>query len=325
MGYETGTATNQQDFLDKLQTFVGANGWTVHEFDLTNKTLSISINTVFIHFRWDAVPTTGGIAMYQSLGFIGTSTDPDEHTNDSGNGASGTGPVVTERRMNDIGNGPFENYWFFLSDEGGADYLYVVLEYSPGKFSGFCAGEIVKYGTWTGGEFAGTISYEGAFNVNDSRHNFLLDGRCTEVTELATIHCEGLPGQPGAGKWAVVGNPSFGTVGNDGDGNARTLFTGGFREGPLAHTFQGMVANPSNGYVPMIPIQIFGRTTDSGNDFRYMGKMPHIRMLNGKNLVAGEEFTVGGSETWKVFPMTSKVSSGTPNSGNMFYAVRKIT
>lgn len=397
MAFEQGVATSKEDFIDKLTTFADNNGWTLHEFDATRNQASISINNVFVHFRWDAA--AGGIAVFHSLGYkqqalsatvgsggtgytvndhltvsggtFGTAAvfnvdnvsggvvtavslvtagdyevvpsnpasttggtgsgctlnvtyegvAPDEHLDDSGSGDP-SGTIDSERRLSDVDDGPYENHWFFAGDEGGVDYLYAVLEVTPGTFKMFGAGELVKFGTWTGGEWCGATKTEGSFGVQDQRHNFIVDGRIQTASEGATVHCEGLPGQGGSEKWGVVmetNNP-----GTDGNSEARSLWTGGARNGVLNHSVQGIPANPNNGFVPMVPFLMFYRT-NSGADWRFMGKLPHIREMNGENLVAGEEFTIGGSETWKVFPAARKATSGTPNSGNLFLAFRKIT
>lgn len=242
-----------------------------------------------------------------------------EHADDSGNGDD-SGAIDSERRMSDVGNGPYENHWFFASAESGVNYLFAVLESSPGIFKSFGAGETVKFGTWTGGEWMGMTKTESSFDIRDSRHNFIFDGAINTNSEAATIHAEGLPGQGGSSKWGVCMFSN--DPGTDKAANARVHWSGGAREGWLNHALQGMVANPNNGYVPMIPYLTWYRTSSS--NWRYMGRLPHSRELNGTLLIAGEEFTIGGSETWKVFPYSRKADSGTPHSGNIFFAVRKI-
>lgn len=397
MAYEQGTATDKEDFIDQLTTFASNNGWTLDEFDSTNDKATISINSVFVTFRWDA-NSSGGIAVFQSLAFTreavsatvsaggtgytvgdditisggtfetaavfnvdsvsggvvtgvslvtagkysalpsnpasttgGTGSgctltvtyqtvDPDEHIDDSGAGDP-SGTITTERRLSDTGNGPFVNHWFFASNEDGNEYLYAVLEHDSGIFKMFGAGEMVKFGTWTGGEFCGATTADSSFDVQDARHNFICDGRNQTANNGCTVHCENLPSQTVGGKWAACMFPN--NPGVDGNGTSRALFTGGMRDGFLNYSMQGMVANPNNGFIPMVPMLLFYRT-NSGDDWRFMGKLPHMRELNGRSLIAGEEFTIGGSETWKVFPASRKASSGTPRSRNLFIAFRKI-
>lgn len=264
--------------------------------------------------------TTGGGGSGCTLNVTYASVAPDEHIDDSGSG-NPSGSILTERRLSDVGNGPYTNHWFFSGNEDGSDYLYAVLEHSPGIFKMFGAGEIVKFGTWTGGEWCGATVTEADSDVQDADHNFIADARNQIVNNGATIHCEGLPDQGGSEKWGVVIFPT--NTGTDGNGEARAHWTGGARDGFLNRAVHGIVANPNNGFVPLVPWLMFYRT-NSGDDWRFMGKLPHIRELNGRNLIAAEEFTIGGAETWKVFPASRKASSGTPRSRNFFIAIRKI-
>lgn len=266
--------------------------------------------------------TSGGTGTGCTLNVTYRGVAPGSHDDDSGNGDE-AGAIDTERRMSDIGNGPYANHWFFASDEGGSDYLYAVLEYSPGFFRMLGAGEMVKFGTWTGGEFVGAVSHSGTFEANDSRHNYLYDGAITTAGDAATLHTEGLPGQT-ASKWSIAANLTPAAAGNDGDANLRNIVSGGSREGVLPNIMQGIPANPNSGGVFMWPLLSFYRSGGSGQNFRFLGKLPHVRELNGKLLVPGEEFTIGGSETWKVFPWVRRATSG-EKSGNAYVAIRKIT
>ena len=67
MAYETGTATSEQDLLDKLRIFALAQGWTVNRFgtradDATGKELYLTKGGKYV-----AIVTTGS---------AGSSTDP---------------------------------------------------------------------------------------------------------------------------------------------------------------------------------------------------------------------------------------------------------
>lgn len=267
--------------------------------------------------------TTGGTfgSSGAELNVTYQSVSPSQHVQDSGNGDD-SGAIDEERRMSDIGGGPYSNHYFFTGDEDGAFYAYAVLEYSPGRFSAVGFGELVKFGTWTGGEWCGAVSYDSAFGPADSRHNYFTDGRGETVPDAATVHVEDLPGQDPSGVWGVVTNNT--ATGTDTNGNPRALISGGTRESFISNALQGMAANPNSGFVPMYPAILLYRFGSGGVDWRYLGQLPHFRELNGTHLIAAEEFVVGGVETWKVFPYTRKADSGTPHSGNIFFAVRKI-
>ena len=267
------------------------------------------------------VSVTGGGGSGATFDLTWESVASDLHLNDSGNGL-GTGAINTERRLDGIGNGPYDNHWFFTSNEGGVDYAFLVLEWETGNFVWCGFGEMVKFGTWTGGEWCGGTAVEDTQDVQDTRHNFIMDGRCGTANIAATVHAEGLTDMGGSDKWGVCMFPD--NPGVDGDGNDRTIFTGGSRDGFLNRAVHGIPANPNSGFIPMVPFLVFHRSGTSRVNWRFAGKLPHIRELNGRNLVAGEEFTIGGSEVWKVFPAAKKASTGDERTRNLFFAVRKI-
>lgn len=305
MAYQTGTATSQEDFLSKLFTFATANGWTQDQFSSGSKEAAMHRNSIYVSFRWDAT-VGGGISIHQALGYVGGES-PGDHTNDSGNGKKTGTPINTERRVDRIGNGPFTNHWFFSDSV----YLYAVLEYAPGLYRHVAFGELEKYGTWTGGEFAfGHTWWDNDVGRDDPRstaHSLPFDAASTLTqNEQGTIHAESLPDEGGSSKWAVCGGFNLTLVGTDGDSNDRVNVFGGARSGPLTVSLSWIPANPNNGYVPLIPIPVFyHRETSPDKEWRLLGYAPGLRVINIRNIQPQEEFTVG-SDTWKCFPWVRK-------------------
>lgn len=308
MAYQTGTSTSQQDFLDKLFTFLVANGWTQDDWDTTNKEAAIHISTVYVSFRWDATASTGGISIHHALGYTGGNT-PGNHPNDSGNGLKTGTPITSQRRLDRIGNGPFVNHYFFTD---GASYAHAVLEYAAGIYRHMSFGKLEKVGDWTGGEYAcGHVWDSNTFRIDDptsAYHHVPFDAANANTYSIAdTIHAEGLPNQPAgaSGKWLVSWAGEVGMT-NDGDGNARGYAIGGVRDGFLQNAMGPYRANSNNGYVPLIPIQLWYRedfVTPDG--WRLLGTAPDVRVINIGNIEPGDEFTVG-SDTWKTFPFVRK-------------------
>lgn len=305
MAYENGTATSQEDLMTKLRTFATSNGWTSDDWDTTNDEFAMHRNSIYPSFRWDNTASTGGISIHQALGFTGGQT-PGNHPNDSGNGQKAGTPINTERRLDRIGDGTFPNYYFF----SGSVYLHVVLEYATGLYRHMVFGELEKVGTWTGGEFTmGHIwstaagqkdnpTYAAHYLPFDAVHNNL-------ANETGTVHLEGFPDQPASGRWGLVTAMQSG-LGNDGDSNGRAPIVGGVRDGPLTTAFQFIAANPSNGYIPLIPIPLFyAYYTPTPDEWRLLGFVPGMRVINIRNLSEGDEFTLG-SDVWKVFPWVRK-------------------
>jgi len=319
MAYETGVASSQEDFLTKLSTFAQANGWTQDELDVPNKELAIRRNNVFISFRWDAVATTGGIAIFQALGFTMGNT-PGNHPNDSGSGLISGTPISSQRRLDRIGNGPFTAYHFFA----GSVFLHVALEYAPGLYRHCSFGELVKNGTWTGGEYCAGHTWAGdPDSPANPSHCVLVDWR-SQLSNLegATVHVEGMPGEGGTSKWGVVIDST--TVGNDRAGIARVTCLGGLRDGFLFNALHFIRSNPGNGFVSMAPLQVYYRRLLSPEQWFKLGTIPGMRGINIHFINPAEAFTIG-ADTWRCFPYVRKqfLQLNTDESGNWGIAYRQ--
>lgn len=311
MAFETGVASSQGDFIDKLTLFAQTNGWTRDEFDnVTNFRAAVSLGNVFVQWKWDNTTSIGG---YQSLGWTG-GTAPGQHTDDSGNGDI-SGAIDTDRRFLNVGNGPFVKYWFF-EDAATEPYVHYVLEYAPGFYVHGSFGEVEKFGTWTGGEYHGMSIWPSSANIARAvSGSSVVDSVHNVRGQAATIHAESLPGQDVTSKWGLFLNAST-SLSTDRGGNPRVRFLGGSRAGYLTHAFQGIQANPNNGFVSMVPLLAY---YTSGA--RYFGKFIDVVEMNGFFLNAGSSITVGAN-TWHVFPTLRKATSGT-TSGNLYLAYRQ--
>lgn len=317
MAYQEGVATSQDDFIDKLTVFARDNaGFTLDEFSSSSNKAAVHKGNLFVQFRWN--DDSSGIALFQSLGFSG-GTAPGSQTGDSGNGDE-AGTVTTERRISDIGNGPYVKHYFF--GDSAQPYVHCALEYATGKFRHLSFGLLIKKGVWTGGEYVTGHVWEIGSGLTDVDHYFLADLRATAPGDAITVHIE--PTFPDVGasvKWGVMANTA--TPGTDKAGNARVRLGGGFRDFWLANALDGMPVNPNNGFIPMWPGLVFLFHDDASIDrWRYLGQLPDIRVMNGKFLDTAEELVVG-ADTWKVFPWVRKATTG-EHSGNMFVAYKKV-
>lgn len=328
MGYLTGTATSIADLFTQLSTFATdpLQGWTQNY--AASDRLFLSKNNVYVSFRWaNSSPVHVGI--YQALGFINNTTDPGNHTNDSGQGAIGsTDAIIDDGRHVRLVNSSMR-YWFFEDD----NYIHVVAESSTNVFRHFGFGELAKLGTWTGGEYAyglRVLTANDAVATTDTvtagldgYSGFVVGGNRTGVQPyVATVHCESLPGQAAASKWGLVWAGSTPTT-NDRGGNARVFIHGGFRSGLIANSFARFSASATNGLLPMYPIQLFYR--NSTNVYP-IGYQKDVRGVNIKNFSPADEITVGG-DTWVLFPTLLKGSTAgtTGASRNQGIAYRKVT
>ena len=204
MAYQTGSATDLEDLVSDLFTFLtGATAaWTQDELDTTNNYGTIHKNNVYVSFRWDDSPGNY-LAVYQSLGWT-ASTLPHNQDDDSGQGDTTT-PIGSGRGCNMLGAGPYTAYYFFASDSAPF-YCHVVVEPSSGRYRHFGFGELDKEGDWTGGEYCYAHYWDQSSIQVDlttsTLHSFGMDGNSQTTANNATIHAEGLPDQ-GASENAI--------------------------------------------------------------------------------------------------------------------------
>jgi hypothetical protein len=343
MAYQTGTATDQTDLMSKLNTFAAANGYTTDYYNGTNKFLALSrsVDNLYVTFAWDAINT---IAMYQALGFSATYQEqPWNQANDSGNGSSTIPSQINRgRQVSIIGNGPFTKYYFFAYTN--PHNIFVVLEFSPGLYRHFGFGKVAKNSTWTGGawcaghlwNWAGSTPFTAYATPGHNAHTVLMDGALSQGTTFfgtyndnagGTLHCEGLPGQAAASKWGTCQDEGEDDLYNDRAGNPRVRINGGCRKSVAIAQFGHFLPDLSNGFIPIIPHEIFYFDGDNGvNGWYYLGRMHNIGHITLQGIDPAQELTVG-SDTWVAFPTVRKSDVGGTNqeSENSGLIYKKVT
>jgi len=335
MAFETGTLSGIADFWSKFNTFVTANGWTQDQLDTVNRRYAFHKNSLYLSSR-GASDTFSAVSLHQALGYTGGNM-PGKHPNDSGQGYNATtsqtrANLITERYIDFVGTGPYPTYWFFENDASPA-YVHGVIEVSVGRFAHFGIGELVKFGTWTGGEYCYGHHINGSSMQLQPDSCIGLDGLAsstagTDEDRVPTLHCEGLPSQPGTGKWGVVWARDT-SLGVDDAGVAREYIQGGFRAGPIASDFGFFAGSIVNGLIPMYPIALWHVTGDiavgSGALGRYIGYQADVRGINIRNFTPGQEIPYGG-DTWIVFPSSIRDTAAiTGSSGYQGIAYKKVT
>lgn len=333
MAFVNETLVSLSDFATKLDAFAVANGWTQDEFNAGTGRFALS-NTagdddVYVSFRWDTgTPQT--LAIYNALGWS-VSTDPGNHTDDSGNGViSGSQASLGTGRGMFLDN--IVQWWGFEDDH----YIHFVVEidasgpvYIHGGF-----GVIEKIGDWTGGAYAYGYRHISGVGTSVAVHedtSVILDGVHNGTGDQVfapTMHIEGLQNQlgGGSGKWAVVmGAQVSGQLGNDRAAVARSKIQGGFRGGPIPRAFGRFGNDTDKGLQPMYPILNWYVDTTTG-DTHPLGWMKDTRGINMEFWEAGDVVNIGGDD-WQVFPSRRKGSTGslTNTSGHQGVAYKRVS
>lgn len=347
MAYQTGSATDLDDLMNKLQTFAAANGFTVDNHDATGNFLSISrpADNLYLTYYWG---NSDDIMVWQALGYSAThKSAPWNQTDDSGNGDADTSTPETGRNISQIGNGPFTAYHFFGYTNPHS--LLVVLEFSPGLYRHFGFGMLNKSSTWTGGAWVsghvwnrgGSPPYSAFDDPSSLNHTILLDNLLVPGQTLynaystnagATVHIEGFQteGQPTGGKWGQCVNPGTNpaVMGNDRGGTGRVFIAGGTRGGPNVRLYGSFLPDLANGFVPIMPIETFyvADPDQQTKKFYYLGRLENVGHIHLEGIDPAQELTIG-ADTWKAFPAVRKAIVGGNNqeSHNLGIIYKKIT
>ena len=339
MAFSNQNTTDLSDLLDKLDTFLAANGWTgSHTSGNGRFGQRRTASGVDIGFaaQWDTgTPQNLGIYHFHGAAY-NSAIDPWTQNDDSGNGFAGTANAnLDDQRYAGIGNTPAQ-FWVFEEDF----YFHVVVQTTALNYLHFGAGALDKFNDWVGGEYVYGQRQEttGSTSVAvKAGTSVLMDGLCKDggvpnnMEEFAaTIHVTGMLNQPAGGLYAVnMGDQAAANLGNDRQGapKARIKFEGGFRSVPEWGVFHGNVAS---GLLPGYPIVSFHRDVLGGsptNDIQGpLGRMKDVRGMSIRNYEPGDEITIGG-DTWVIFPTFKKwPGSGalTATSGNQGIVYKKI-
>lgn len=342
---------DQAGFLADLLTKLVADGWTQDQSlaDADNSIIAFHKDTVYVQLRMDGT----SIGVYQSLGFSGTGVSPGNHTDDSGNGVVGATNLNNGRSLNDIGDS-FTSYSMFTGG-AGATWVHVCLQYQPGLYRWLSFGDMgtTKVGGWVGGAFCGGHRW---FSTNEQdptsqTHALPWDSLTSQQSWAGTIHLEdhvtpNIPSTPPSqSKWGLFKNQeNSGTraTGNDRSGLLRTECAAHLRHGWEPYAWSHYAINPQADANNLIPINVYANLNRSGGgfetpsgaspfnsgqirDFRELGTIPGIFLVNMELIVPGAQITEGVDE-YTVYPWVRKQYNGTgAESWNAGLAVLNVT
>lgn len=319
MAYQTGTASDVNDLLDKFRLFAIAQGWTANRWATmgSGRELCIQKSSAYFNFRaWnnetalvngsDQASKTG-IAINGSDGYNGANAwdrqpgYPQRRSGATVDQAHAWFPLV-------INLGPFPAYHFFAPD---SKTLYAEVEISTGIFLRFGCGSLDLFNPAapgggrffyaTGGQHVtnGTSFFEWLGSDSDNT-SYALE----EVPFRCADYCTSQAGSGLTGSYVRVQHDSFDNWAFSGR-DSSTSNTGSFCQGGGVHDrpIRDLSPNSLNGVGVLLPnIVSVNRNQEYLNP---IGTVPGMRYMDMTNYLPGDEFTLG-SDTWKVFPWYAK-------------------
>lgn len=307
--------TSMRDLIDEIDSFLVAEGFTQDSAPTgtTTGTAAWSIDTLFIQVEWSS---ENSFIIHQSTGYTGP-ISPGNHAGDS------NFPSPVEFFGIDITNA---RLWGFSNDAALADGVRVAnftVEFnSDGRFAHFGWGvSPEKYNDWTGGAYkygfqwsSGNPASEEPFNTG---HRLLLDSVPAGVapgSDLQTIRASGLPDQSASGDWLVFTSSDSSVTTTDANGNGVDKCYGFTRHGPWPAALLHIRGNPSNAWIPKIPIEIAYKSNAQDTRAYPLGRMRNIFVCNIGNFQPREIVNLGGQD-YQVFPWAQKLTE--PGAGIM--------
>jgi hypothetical protein len=321
MSYETASATDPNDLLDKLRIFALANGWTVDYSGGrtnvggglqagSNNALMMNKDGLYVGLYQD----TSSNSTANPTPRVAAYTYPGPWV--SANGSDAQANKTTTTAANQLG-GPYTAYHFFT--DPARTYLHAAIEVAPGRFSHFHVGTLDKAGGGqavaynTGLRWDRTTSPVNISNATLISHSIPFDDYNVGISQASTalrVDSDGL----------VPRNQVL-------DYSGSTEARGGFRNGSSTALLRDMAINVAasslTGRAALLPLICSASRT--GGFFSVVGSPFDLRYVSMDNLAPGQVITLG-SDQWKCFPIVRKNgTSGIENSGVMGFAYRVIS
>lgn len=316
MAYQTASAADVAELLDRLRLFLAANGWTIDRWadngTPARKALSVHKGDFYATFTSQADGSTTSTNPAPYVGVQG-------HTGYIVGGPSVQAEVSPVVQCNGL-SGPFVAYDFFEGEGQDGPYVHVVVEVQAGQFKHFGTGVLNKEGAIATGQYTyGANWYHGysgstpdISNPDYASHGVPFDSRSGGSGVWGYIRADAdgaspnwLTGRQGAGNlaagWsanATASGSSTGTIGGL-SRSSPSVMTGRTHLWPM----WAMAARPSNYYSPV----------GYPADFRFV----RLDYLNPREVITL------GTDQWRVFPVIRKNGlNAEPNSGTYGYAYR---
>lgn len=315
--YETGTATGVVDLVNKLATFIEANGWTRDSLadEASGRRYHAHRSSQYLNMRAyvNEAPNSEiknrsasgvyGVALNVGTGYNGATAWYKQAGAPTESTSYWTAGIIKA-------TGAITAYHFFAHNSG--DQIYAVIEYTSGKYQYFGWGQMSKFGTFTGGDFmfGSTEGVKTAFafgqglstpfqmGSSSSSLNYISVSNYGTSVDFTRVDVDSETG------W----HPSVGTPYS---ASIRRVFD---INSSLNMCQQYVVPNSVNAVTPLLPIRLHvARTAGSfstPNTIQHapIGELPSFFTCSIAALVPGQQITFG-SENYRVFPTFTKGTS----------------
>lgn len=322
MAYETASANDPNDLIDKLRIFALANGWTVdYNGGRTNpggalqagsnNAVAMNKGGLYVVFYQDTSSNTTANPTPRVANY--TYPGPWVSTNGTDAQANKTQTTLTNKL-----SGPYVAYHFFT--DPARNYLHCALEVVAGRFAHFHVGTLDKSG---GGQAV-------AYNCG-LRWDFTTTPT-PYISQLESTQ-HGIPfddNNNGSSSWTgtALRVDSDGIVPRNqymyyGDGTqAKGGFIGAGSQRLMSHMLRIVGASTLTGRAPLLPLIVM--SSRSSGVYSVVGTPFDLRVVRLDNLAAGEVLTIG-SDSWKCFPLIRRSgTTGIENSDFHGYAYRIV-
>lgn len=276
MPVQSGTATDPIDLLDKIRLFASTNGYTVNRWaeEVTDQwVLNLTKNGKYYNFL--ARNTNDDILLSLSTSYSAVTWG--NQTDDS---------AGINVHINAI-SGPFPGYDFFVT--GSA--FHCVIEAATGVYRHLNFGELIKYGSYTGGEYiCGHYWHTSPSYIDIPRsggHSVGFSDYYSNQTYArgGVVRADHTGLSP---NWAIFG---------DQDGGDRAIGNiWGFTNTHLLSNSP----NAINEVTPLLPIRIY--VNDTSNTYFKIGEVQSMRCCKMSNINPEEVILAN----WKIFPVCAK-------------------
>lgn len=321
MAYETGSATDEHDLLDKLRTFLVAAGWTQNYWaaEGTGYRLHLSKGNVYANFRsatHEKVHTSNqggkmkGIGFNLSTGYnasLNWSLQPGAMTTTNPAGSSTCNLLNISASV--------LSYYFFTNDNN----FDVMAETSSDYFNSMHGGEFTQFGSFTGKLYY--TSNTCAMQNNSVPTIWLCDHPVfargnSEGYYITNVYADS--------KW-WNGGITYGGTGNtlmhpfgaeDPSLSYRYYLSYGGHVGELLS-----VPPSSEGSTILLPLYFAGYQNPYNWPFGYV---PGVRVCRAEYISNGKEVIIG-SDTWKIFKTRSVYYAYASTAIPIAVAIKKVT